>query len=707
MGLFGDRGRGRFRKRVQQGLTTPSWQVVVGGKTWICPFCGAAALKRWPDDDEERVEAVLDHLDGDCHRFRGGEGEELPLNELRRAAARRELRRRIKRNLVSHHSWQLVDPKRNWLCPYCAEAAPVSIPTDRRMTEETLQGIVAHVESCYAWDHGRGQEKPHAQLKAIVKGQNALQKQVESVRRKLEGEPAWRRKDARQRWICPYCLAAQEHIDLSTNLLMFENAPRQIAQHLTACEAYRAGASPRPLDAAVGSQGGLSESGSTGLQSRPGSLRLEQGLLSGSETGTIRDDQLAPKTPLRTTESRRVEEPTRARAWGKEPGELRPSGPLPAISPPPAEPRPPARPQPSDRLPPLERPEKPEWNGPDRSGPDKNGPNPPGKPGKKGTTLGQLRASGEFTHIDEAEGRASPTAAPGDGAPAGSGKTKSGRQRALRDWRSMIEHELAQVRDLSPGLSGEIMPPQDGPAARLRELGQKLRLAERGYELRGVALHATPAPKGDFADAFDLGQDRLALVVGGVAGDEPETALVAAMARNLFRQHLAPDRCPSEVLERVNSELFGDLDGRVFFAAGVVLLDLPSRRLRLARAGLAAPLLVNATRDPVFAAIECEGLVMGIDKGEVFKSSLEVRALELFPGDMLVLHANGVLDARPAVNREEFGPERMRQLVRRYGTHEVDYLCEKFEEHMDVHHEGLAQRLSDACLVALKWNGPR
>lgn len=681
MGLFGERGRGRFRKRVQQGLTTPSWQVVVGGKTWICPFCGAAAIKRYPEGEEERVEAVLDHLDGDCHLFRGGEGQERPLGELRRVAARRELRRRIKRQLVSHHSWQLVDHKRNWFCPYCAEATQVAIPTDRRMTEETLQGIVSHVESCFAWDHGRGQEKPHAQLKAVVKGQNQLQKLIESVRRKLEGEPAWRRKDARQRWVCPYCLVSQEHIDLSTNLLMFENAPRQIAQHLTqGCDAYRSGASPRPLE------GGLSESGSSGPASRASSLRLEQGLLSGSETGHVREERPAvlggpavvpihsETAPLlKLSESRRVENGDGLRrssgAWGKEPGRD-PAGKEPAPAPP---------------------------------GEDKH---------KKGTTLGQLRASGEYVQIDEAEGRAPALGtAPGAGDPlAGSGKTgrtKSGRQRALRDWRSMIEHELAQVKELSPGLSGEIPPPQDGVTARLREVGKKLRLSERGFEMRAVNLPATPAPRGDFADAFELGPDRLALVVGGVAGDEPETALMAAMARTLFRQHVAPDRCPSEVLERVNSELFSDLDGRAFFAAGVVLLDLPTRRLRLARAGLAAPLLVNATRDPPFAALECEGLVMGIDKGEVFRSSLEVRALELFPGDMLVLHANGVLDARPAVNREEFGPERMRQLVRRYGTHEVDYLCEKFEEHMEVHHEGLGQRVTDLCLLALKWNGPR
>ena len=655
MGLFGERGRGRFRKRVKEGLATPSWQVVVAGKTWLCPYCVAAAVKKLPEGEEERVEAILDHLDGDCHAFAGGEGEERPLAELRRAAARRELRRRVKKNLVAHHSWQLVDPRRSWVCPYCGESTGVPVPADRRMTEEVLQGIISHVESCPAWDHGRGQERPHAQLKAALKQQNALAKQIEGVRRKLEGDPAWRRKDARQRWVCPHCLVAQDHIDLSTNLLMFENAPRQIAQHLAqGCEAYRAGVAVKPLE------GGLNESGST----RTSSIKLD-GVISASETGSVREERPAPAL----AQPREVREgesggTRRSGVWGREASE-----PLPVAPPPPP-------PPPAER--PAERPAAREKE-------------------KKGTTLGQLRASGEYTQIDEQERGA---------AAAGSGKNSSGRQRALRDWRREIERELATVKELSPTLSGEIAAPTDGIVVRARDVHKKLRLAERGYELRVVSVPATPAPRGDFIDVLDLGQDRVGVVVGGLAGDEPEP-LIAALARNLLRQHVAPDRSPGEVLQRVNAELFSELDGRAFFAAAVVLLDLPSRRVRLARAGLAAPLLVNPARDPVLAPLECEGLVMGIDKGPVFAGSLEVKALELSPGDTLVLHTNGTLDARPAANREEFGPERMQQLVRRYGLHEVDYLCDKFEEHYEAHHEGMGQRLTDACLVAVKWLGTR
>lgn len=678
MGLFGDRGRGRFRKRVQQGLTTPSWQVLVGGKSWVCPFCATLALKKWPDVEEERVEAIIDHLDGQCDGFDGGEGEERPLPELKRIAARRELRRRIKKQLVANHSWQLVDHKRSWLCPYCAEPTQIAIPADRRMTEEVLNAIVSHVEGCFAWDHGRGAEKPHVQLKAVVKANNKLGKLVESVRRKLEGDPAWRRKDARQRWICPYCLQAQEHIDLSSNLLMFENAPRQIAQHLSqGCDAYARGAAPAPLEGGLAPQP-LVESGTHApganagpaqapAQATRSSFRIESGsALAGSETGAIRDEGWSG-TRTESRESRESREGRTGRdelgsrnsaAWGLDPGSERPARDA------------------KEKV--KERAEK----------------------EKKGVTLGQLRASGEFVQIDEAESRS--------GASSGSGKVAgSGRQKALRDWRQMIERELASVKEISPTLSGEIPAPSDGAQEKLRELQKKLRLGERGYELKIVSMPALPNPRGDFAEVIDLGQDRIALLVGGVAGDEPEAPLVSAMAKNLLRSHAAPDRCPTEVLQRVNADLYADLDGRIFFATALVLLDLPTRRLRLARAGLAPPLLVNPTRDPPFAALEMEGLVMGADKGPIFDSTIEVRALELFPGDMLVLHTNGVFDARPSANREEFGQEHMHQLVARYATHEVEYLVDKFHEHYEAHHEGLSQRLTDACLVALKWAGTR
>jgi serine phosphatase RsbU (regulator of sigma subunit) len=173
---------------------------------------------------------------------------------------------------------------------------------------------------------------------------------------------------------------------------------------------------------------------------------------------------------------------------------------------------------------------------------------------------------------------------------------------------------------------------------------------------------------------------------------------MAAMARNAIRRHASPKRCPSEVLRRVNAELFADLDGRSFVAVSYALVDLATCRVRLARAGLAAPVLMHASRG--LEPLDCEGMVMGIDEGPIFDSSLQVRAFELDLGQLLVMYTSGVIEARGGESREEFGLERTHRMIERYGTHEVDYFVDKFREHFGSYVRGRPS--SDACLVALK-----
>ncbi len=90
---------------------------------------------------------------------------------------------------------------------------------------------------------------------------------------------------------------------------------------------------------------------------------------------------------------------------------------------------------------------------------------------------------------------------------------------------------------------------------------------------------------------------------------------------------------------------------------------------------------------------------MGIDKGPLFDSSLEVRSVELHPGDLIVLFTKGVIEGRGAA-REEFGIYRMHQLIERYGTHEVAYFTDKFQEYFNLHVQ--RRRDTDACVIALR-----
>jgi len=246
--LFGrGSGRGEIRAQVARSVQTlPAWQIKVKGR-WVCPFCTTMIKVA---DVGQLVDLATNHLDEACRAFQGGRGVERPLADLKSFAAYQTLRRDVRKRLLKSASWQLLDVGRQWVCPYCAVPTGVAIPPTSRMDSDTLSGIVDHVESCTDYDRGRGREQNLSELKTALRGNNQRRQLAGEVRTKLEGDPVWRRKDPRGRWICPYCRETQTEIDLSSTFVMFEDAPDRIARHLLTCAPYRDGEQPAPLEAA-------------------------------------------------------------------------------------------------------------------------------------------------------------------------------------------------------------------------------------------------------------------------------------------------------------------------------------------------------------------------------------------------------------------------------------------------------------------------
>lgn len=588
--------RARLKKRVQAAAREPLWNVTVQGRSWLCPYCAKVGVEALPEDEKERVEAMLDHLvDGPCPDLHLGEGTLRPIGELRREAALRELRRKVKRDLAQKPSWQLIDSRRHWFCPYCGEATDIEVPKDRTMTEQVLRDLCLHIESCYAYAHGKGQEKALESLNAAIKGANRTKKLSDDVRKKLEGDPLWRQKDSKARWICPFCAKTLEHVDLSTNLLMFENAPALIAQHLLSpCEPFRANAPPKK----IGSQHPTPASGM-------------------------------------------------ARIVRSEPWPLTPS----------------------------------------------NGRGAP-------KTLRQLESSGDFHLIDDPEVKKLTGSSRTKGKASSSARPAQPDSSASVEWRREIERELAAVKNAVPGgleYSGSLEDTEQADAREAARVAEDL----PGFEVRLLVRPADP-PRGDFVEVIRLDPQKLGLIIGGVTGEDKEGALVAAMARNLIRIHARQERDPAQVLKNVNAEVHQDADARSFIAACYAILDGARRTLTIARAGMNAPVLVNVRRDPPLSLLEAEGMVMGIDKGPIFDATMIARTIELAPGDLVVFATNGLLEVRNRA-RDELGHERFLAAVRRYGSHEAEYVTHKLGQLLEDYTKD-TDLSADACVLALKLN---
>jgi serine phosphatase RsbU (regulator of sigma subunit) len=144
---------------------------------------------------------------------------------------------------------------------------------------------------------------------------------------------------------------------------------------------------------------------------------------------------------------------------------------------------------------------------------------------------------------------------------------------------------------------------------------------------------------GDVYDFLELGDGRLAVVIGDVTGHGVEATADMAMAKFVFRSLAREHSEPSDFLAHANEVIAGEIALGSFIT--MVYLDLDSRgRASVASAGHPVPRLVMS--DGRVEPLECRGLALGIEGGQVYEQ-LEV---ELPAGAAVVLYTDGVIEAR-------------------------------------------------------------
>ncbi len=236
MALFGKLKEKRWRERVVRELqVNPAWRVYLLGKTWICPYCGKAALEN-AKDHPELADMVLDHLKA-CSDWREFQGIERPAGALQAVVHKTEITQQMRSNPV----WRLRNSEGNWYCPYCARATEV-VFSSNKLTNELLAAILKHLEKCFAYEHGEGQPQTLQYVQTALSNAERIKKLKGTIADKVASDPLWRHKNTHHRWACPYCKRIVDSVDMSSDFLTKSVAPREIAKHLVdSCSEYQEG----------------------------------------------------------------------------------------------------------------------------------------------------------------------------------------------------------------------------------------------------------------------------------------------------------------------------------------------------------------------------------------------------------------------------------------------------------------------------------
>ncbi|MDP8982366.1 MAG: SpoIIE family protein phosphatase [Acidobacteriota bacterium] len=209
-----------------------------------------------------------------------------------------------------------------------------------------------------------------------------------------------------------------------------------------------------------------------------------------------------------------------------------------------------------------------------------------------------------------------------------------------------LERRAAQEMEIAKQVQARLFPQTLPPLKTL--------------EYAGVCIQAREVG-GDYYDFLDLGQERLGLVIGDIAGKGIAAALLMAnLQANLRSQCATATDHPERFLKSVNQLFFENTIDSAYATLFFGEYDDHARRLRYANCGHLSGLLLR--RDNTVERLCSNCTVLGIFK----EWDCAIGECGLSAGDTLVLYTDGISESLNEAG-EEFGEQGLLKALARRG----------------------------------------
>jgi serine phosphatase RsbU (regulator of sigma subunit) len=209
---------------------------------------------------------------------------------------------------------------------------------------------------------------------------------------------------------------------------------------------------------------------------------------------------------------------------------------------------------------------------------------------------------------------------------------------------------------------------------------------------------------GDFYDFIPLNLAKarsaqpsqgLGIVIADVSDKGMPAALFMALSRSIVRATMSQALPPAEGIEQANRLICADAMNSMFVTLFYAQLDPATGELVYVNAGHNPPLLLRAESGEL-VELTRTGMVLGLF--DIVR--YDQRAVQLRPGDLVLLYTDGVTDALDAHGRE-FGLERLRQMVLDHRHATAAELASALDRAV-AEFSGAAARFDDITVVIAK-----
>jgi len=218
-----------------------------------------------------------------------------------------------------------------------------------------------------------------------------------------------------------------------------------------------------------------------------------------------------------------------------------------------------------------------------------------------------------------------------------------------------------------------------------------------GFDL---AVFSRPAQivSGDYFDFLPFKDGTHGLVVADVSGHGVSAGMLMTSLQMAFHTLASEYNSPSAVLERINHIYLHNVNFSTFVTIFFASLDPKTRRLSYANAGHNPPLVYRPeTNEAIW--LTPTGAAVGLME----HFNVRHASFQLMAGDILLLYTDGVTEAFNPQGSEQFGFERLADVIRQHKNLPAEGLTSKVREALTDFTQG-ALLEDDVTLVVSKVN---
>ena len=210
-------------------------------------------------------------------------------------------------------------------------------------------------------------------------------------------------------------------------------------------------------------------------------------------------------------------------------------------------------------------------------------------------------------------------------------------------------------------------------------------------------LKAAKEVGGDFYDYFEIDEDHAAIVIGDVSGKGIPGAMFMMKTITCFKNFVAPNKKPSEILKQVNAALYDNNHMQMFVTCFFAILNKKTDELAFANAGHNPPVIGNNFN---FHFLKCNA---GFILGGLKDAFVVDEKITLTNGQSITHYTDGVTEARNKKG-DFYGEERLNSLFNSRDFTCVIEMHHALRDDMAKFTDG-AEQSDDITMLTLQYRG--